>query len=707
MRNLRKYLAVFFILFSVHAFSLLAAGKNYVEGEVLVRFRDDAVKVEERQAVRSHKLSVLTEFRAVKNLCHMQTPPGADMQKIIRELSADPDVLYAEPNYIYKALVIPDDPGYASQWGLPRINMPDAWDKTTGSSDVIVAVIDTGIDYTHPDLSDSVWKDSQNNPGYNAIDNTSDPMDNNGHGTHCCGILGAIGYNATGVCGVNWHVSIMALKFLDSSGNGTLANAIKCIEYAIRRYDEGENVVATNNSWGGGTYSTSLYNAIAELSSRGILFVAAAGNNNRDNDVTPMYPASYNLPDIISVASSDQNDYRSTFSSYGRTSVDVAAPGEFIYSTVFDKIHPDKKYDYLSGTSMATPFVAGLAGLLSAYTGETDSDKLKGWILQGVTRLPQWTNITTTGGRLNAYEALRISALAEDILPVTNFTASRNAGTGFVDLSWTLPSGVQSVIIRRRTDTFPARWDDGAEIYTGAGTSFVDEDVLQGTPYYYGCWAYYGSGLDSQQVGEDEISFASYAYINSPPYKPECISPQNGDGDVGRTPLLKATAFVDRDNDTQQASRWQISTGSGFTVLRWDKTAGAVSQVTVDSGTLSYSTVYYWRVCYQDSENNWSEWSNACMFTTEDTPSGGGGGGGGCFIATAAFGSPLERHVRVFRDFRDKRLLTNGPGRAFVRWYYRHSPGYAAFISRHRFLKGLTKIALLPMYAVARLLPGI
>lgn len=696
MKHLKTILSVLFFLFTL-SFSGSLHGQDYVEGEVLVRFRSPGIRVQERQAVRSQNLSVLREFRVFKNLYLLKVPAGTDVRQTIQTLSADPDVLYAEPNYIYNVLAAPNDPFYGNQWGLPKISAPDAWDKTTGSRDVVIAVIDSGVDYNHPDLSDNIWKDSQNNPGYNAIDNSNDPMDGHSHGTHCAGTIGAIGNNSIGVCGVNWEVSIMALKFLNNSGSGTLANAIRCIEYVINRYDEGVNVVATSNSWGGDSDSTLLYNAIAELYARGILFVAAAGNSARDNDVTPLYPASYNLPNIISVAGSDQNDYRSSFSNYGKNSVHIAAPGTSIYSTVLSE-----KYGSKSGTSMATPFVAGAAGLLSEKTGVTDSVQLKEWILQGVTRLHQWTNLTTTGGRLNVSESLRIAELPGYIQPVANFTAERDGNTGYVNLSWGFPAGAAGVVIRHSTNAYPARWDEGTGVYDGTGESFTDENVLSGTAYYYAAWAYYGIIAGVQEIGEQDVSAAVHAYTNSPPYKPECILPQNGAEDVELAPLLTATGFADPDNDAHQASRWQVSIDDMFTFLALDTTTGGVSNTTVGSGTLTSGTTYYWRVRYQDAENEWSEWSDSASFTTESSSSGGGGGGG-CFIATAAFGSPFEKHVQVLREFRDRCLFTNPAGRAFVRWYYRHSPKYAAVISRSRILRAAARTALMPLYVFARL----
>ncbi|MCX8082380.1 MAG: S8 family serine peptidase [bacterium] len=676
------------LIFFLSVFTLFAAQKEtpYVEGEVIVKFTSPDIKPEYHPKVRSLNLRSVRKYNSFPSIHQFKIPSGLDTKKVIEELSSDPDVLYAEPNYIYSALLEPNDEYYPSQWGLPKINAPSAWEKTTGSSEVIIAVIDTGVKYDHPDLSDNIWTDSESNPGYNAIKNNADPMDDHSHGTHCSGIIGAVGNNNTGVCGVNWNVKIMALKFLDASGNGTLADAIECIDYVIRRKDEGENVVAISNSWGGYTYSSALYEAIARLAEKGVLFIAAAGNSSRDNDITPLYPASYNLPNVISVASSDVNDNRSYFSNYGRTRVHIAAPGSSIYSTI------PSGYGYKSGTSMATPFVAGVAGLISSYTGKKDAIELKDIIIKGITRLPQWTNLTITGGRLNADESLRVATLPDYVLPVKNFSAEKVSGG--VYLTWEFPSGANYVIIRRGDETFPSHWEEGTPVYTGTGNSFTDEEIEEGKAYYYTIWAYYGS---LQQIEEDKISPAGYTYTNSPPLRPECMSPSDGAENISLTPLLRATGFVDPDNDLHNASQWQIARNSNFSTVVWNSTTSPVTEITVPSRTLSYNTKYYWRVRYKDEKENWSEWAVPYTFTTEEGSSGGGGGGGGCFIATAVFGSPYERHVQIFREFRDRKLLKTKQGRVFVRWYYRHSPKYADIIRKRPFLKFIARVFLVPL----------
>ena len=273
---------------------------------------------------------------------------------------------------------MPNDPSFAQQWALQNngqtgstpatgIDAEAAWNLATGSRSVVVAVIDTGVDYTDPDLAANIWTNpyagqdgfSGDLHGYNFVADNGNAMDDNGHGTHVAGIIGASGNNGQGVSGVDWSVSIMALKFMDSSGLGYTSDAIRAINYVtMLRTRYGVNVRVTNMSWDGGSDDPALSSAISAAGNAGILFVTAAGNNGTDNDTTPEYPADIRLPNVISVAATDQNDQLASFSDYGPTSVDLAAPGVSILSTL-----PDGKYACLSGTSMATPFVSGVAAL--------------------------------------------------------------------------------------------------------------------------------------------------------------------------------------------------------------------------------------------------------------------------------------------------------------------------------------------------------
>lgn len=333
---------------------------EYKKGELLVKFKDEVSESEANSIHKGVGSSVKRTYKKTK-VQLVQLPEGKDMQEAIDDYKKTAKVKYAEPNYRMSIdSTIPNDPRFSELWGLHNtgqtggaanadVDAPEAWDLLKGNSGVVVGVIDTGVDYIHGDLQANIWVNPFEAPwdgidndgngfiddlhGINAIMLSGDPMDDHGHGTHVSGTIGAAGNNGEGVVGVNWQVKIMGLKFLSSNGSGWTSDAVTCIEYVIDMRDKGVNIKVTNNSWGGGGYSNALYDAINELRSRGILFVAAAGNAGTNNDVTPRYPASYNLDNIIAVAATDHNDGLAWFSCYGATSVDLGAPGVSILST--------------------------------------------------------------------------------------------------------------------------------------------------------------------------------------------------------------------------------------------------------------------------------------------------------------------------------------------------------------------------------------
>ncbi|KAF7787765.1 hypothetical protein PRUB_a2249 [Pseudoalteromonas rubra] len=353
---------------------------------------------------------------------------GISSKEAIAKLAKHPAVEYVEPDYQVKALGIPDDARFDELWGLHNtgqtggvedadIDAPEAWDISIGSRDVIVGVIDTGVDYTHPDLAANMWQnpgeipgdgiDNDNNGyiddiyGVNAITGSGDPMDDQGHGTHVSGTIGATGNDATGVVGVNQEVSIVGCKFLNSSGSGSTSDAIECIDYMVSLKQAGHNVRVLNNSWGGGGFSQTLADAITASENADILFVAAAGNGAVDNDSNPHYPSSYEHDSVFSIASTTDNDTMSSFSQWGLASVDMGAPGSAILSTV-----PGGGYSSFSGTSMATPHVAGVAALVLSIDPTLDAISLKNLLMQSGDANAALDGKTVAGTRLNAHQAL-------------------------------------------------------------------------------------------------------------------------------------------------------------------------------------------------------------------------------------------------------------------------------------------------------------
>ena len=359
---------------------------------------------------------------------------NADAATLVKEYQQLPEVEFAEPNYEINLEeapagplepILPRDPQFNDQWALANsgqrggkkgadISATLAWAKTTGTDNLVVAVLDTGVDYNHEDLTENMWRRPEKMEpyhdnelgtmddefGFNAIDG-SDPMDDNGHGTHCAGIIGAEGENEVGIAGVNWKVQIMPLKFMNASGSGSTKDAIEAINYVIDRKKAGVNVRIISASWGSTQKSRALGDVIRKAYENDILFVAAAGNSSVDNDRMPHYPSSFDVPNVVSVAALDRHDALASFSNYGAKSVAIAAPGVEILSTWLGN-----EYEEKSGTSMATPVVSGVAALILAEHPDMSVDDLKKKLLASTDPIVALKGKTVTGGRINAAKAL-------------------------------------------------------------------------------------------------------------------------------------------------------------------------------------------------------------------------------------------------------------------------------------------------------------
>jgi subtilisin family serine protease len=432
----------------------------YHESRIVVMPRAGADLSNLHSALNTQRLR---SFPGIGNLEVIQLPAGVPVETILFAFQQSPQVAYAEPDYFLQALVAPNDFRYGDgslanlhntglYGGTPGadIRAPEGWSLQNTASNIIVAVIDSGVRHTHEDLVENMWinpGESGLNPqgqdkstngldddgngfvddvhGINAQAGTGSPIDDYGHGTHVSGTIGARGNNSVGVVGVAWRVKIMACKSLDAAGHGTISEAITCIDYARTK---GAQII--NASWGSYTFnSTALYDAINSARGAGIIFVAACGNDNIDNDTQPLYPATYNLDNIIAVAATDRNDAKAGFSNFGATTVHLAAPGAPIFSCWSGS---DNDYRYFEGTSMAAPHVAGVCALLLARYPNDTYRQIINRVLAATDPLPALAGKSVTGGRLNLFKALGGAGAAP-----ANFSASSTLGAAPLTVRFT------------------------------------------------------------------------------------------------------------------------------------------------------------------------------------------------------------------------------------------------------------------------------
>ncbi|MEN3332566.1 MAG: thermitase [Blastocatellia bacterium] len=452
----------------------------YVEGEVLVKLRADVADISDLEIPEFvfHAPGAQVERLGgrARDINLIRLNGRLSVEQAIAQAQADPRVEYAEPNYIYETSLTPDDPHFRDEWGLMNtfsslsssatpadIGATRAWDITTGSDDLVVAVIDTGIDVSHEDLAANIWTNPREIAG-NGVDDDGDNLIDDVHGwnfrddskevfvdagedlhaTHVAGTIGAVGYNGIGVAGVAWHVKIMSLKFLGGSkGSGSTGNAIKAIDYAIFQKNHGVNVRVINASWGGPGASQALRNKIQEAGDNGIVFVCSAGTDSLDNDgSSPDYPAAFagSLSNVISVAAIGSLDNLAGFSNYGHAATTVAAPGESIWSTMpHTSFQPNGSYGQLSGTSMASPHVAGVVALLLSYKPELTPKQVKERIIATAEPTDALVSKVNASGRVNAFNALTNNVVAAERPRIVRVSLGKKSltidGFGFINNS--------------------------------------------------------------------------------------------------------------------------------------------------------------------------------------------------------------------------------------------------------------------------------
>lgn len=627
-------------------------------------------------------------------IAHVKLPIGSDVMAVLEAYRNDPSVDYAEPNYLVrKAETLPTDTRFGEQWGLRNtgqtvsgvagvagadIGVTRAWDLHRGDGSVIVATVDTGVDYNHPDLAANIWTnpnevagnsiDDDGNGkvddvhGWNFARNSNDPMDDDidGHGTHVAGIIGAVGNNGLGVSGVNWSVRIMPLKFLDADGYGDIADAVAAMYYAI---DHGARII--NASYTSpqrcilDTPSTAEREAIAAAGRAGVLVVAAAGNFRCDNEKTPFYPASHALNNIVSVAATDAFDNLASFSNAGANSVLLAAPGVNIFSTVRQGLVVNNRpvdYNTISGTSMATPMVSGVLALLASYRPGLSAGELRETVLKSVDAKTSLADKTLSQGRLNADAALRLDLPSQTPFQA-GFIQANAVGDNRIDLSWLDNSThEQGYHVERRIGSAPdfTRLD----MLAANSQSYSDSQVqlAEGSAYRYRVVAYNAHG-DSPPSRE--------AVITIPLLAPNGLSSE-----------VQYNQVRLRWTDRSQAEQgYQISRREDYGLYQVIGTTAANATEFVDHGVRANTRYYYQVRAISDVVGN-SMAASELMVLTPGTPltveSRDPVLPGQMCLFTAALGAnhPALPPIRTARDWVANRSTL---GRHLIAFYYRVS----------------------------------
>ena len=430
----------------------------YLKDQILVQPKPGTSLAALARFHDAQKGQVLRTFEGIGRLQIVSVPPGETVPGLIAKYHQSGLVDFAEPDYIGHVAAVPNEPNYTNGtlWGLNQIEAPAAWDVLTSASNILVAVLDTGVRYTHEDLKSNMWVNpNDGSHGWNALagnnDPNEDPVFSIGHGTKVAGVLGAVGNNGKGVVGVAWRVQIMACKCFNGLGVGNLSACVTCLDYARTN---GARII--NASWGFAPGSLALSNAVASLRDAGIIVVAACGNSTNNVDVNPVYPACYPFDNVVSVAYTTRTDTLANASNYGATNVHLAAPGEEIYSTYAVN---DTSYITDSGTSFAAPHVSGALALLLAEYPAEGCQQIINRVLSATDPLPSLAGKCVTGGRLNLRKALT---------PI-RLTGAATTGNGPFQLHLSATTNLTCVI---QVSTNLASWSPLFTNTTSAGGTF-------------------------------------------------------------------------------------------------------------------------------------------------------------------------------------------------------------------------------------------